>query len=156
MSDTSRMVFSLLTFLVAVPSGIKVFNWVASMYKGSIQLDSPMLFVLSFIFLFSIGGLTGLLQGALATNIQVHGTYFIVAHFHYVMFGGTGFAFFAALHYWYPKMFGTDDEREAREDHTGFSCSSASTPSTSPCSSSAGRACRGGTMTICRNTIPVI
>ena len=107
MSDTSRMVFSLLTFLVAVPSGIKVFNWVASMYKGSIQLDSPMLFVLSFIFLFSIGGLTGLLQGALATNIQVHGTYFIVAHFHYVMFGGTVFAFFAALHYWYPKMFGT-------------------------------------------------
>jgi cytochrome c oxidase subunit 1 len=106
MSDFSRMVFSLLTFLVAVPSGIKVFNWVASMYKGSIQLDSPMLFTLSFIFLFSIGGLTGLVQGALATNVHVHGTYFIVAHFHYVMFGGTVFAFFAALHYWYPKMFG--------------------------------------------------
>ena len=106
MSDTSRMVFSLLTFLVAVPSGIKVFNWIASLYKGSIQVDAPFLFVMAFIFLFSIGGLTGLVQGALATNVHVHGTYFIVAHFHYVMFGGTVFAFFAALHYWYPKMFG--------------------------------------------------
>jgi cytochrome c oxidase subunit 1 len=106
MSDEARMIFSLLTFLVAVPSGIKVFNWVASMYKGSIQMDAPFLFTMAFIFLFSIGGLTGLVQGALATNVQVHGTYFIVAHFHYVMFGGTAFAFFAALHYWFPKMSG--------------------------------------------------
>ena len=106
MSDTSRMVFSLLTFIVALPSGIKVFNWVASLYKGSTQADAPLLFVMAFIFLFSIGGLTGLVQGSLATNVQVHGTYFIVAHFHYVMFGGTGFAFFAALHYWFPKITG--------------------------------------------------
>ena len=106
MSDTARMVFSLLTFLVAVPSGIKIFNWVASLYKGSVQVDAPLLFTMGFIFLFSIGGLTGLVQGALATNIQVHGTAFIVAHFHYVMFGGTGFAFFAALHYWFPKITG--------------------------------------------------
>ncbi len=106
MSDTARIIFSLLTFLVAIPSGVKVYNWIASLYKGSIKLDSPMLFTLSFIFLFSIGGLTGLVQGALATNVHVHGTYFIVAHFHYVMFGGAGFAFFAALHYWFPKMFG--------------------------------------------------
>ena len=106
MSDTARMVFSLLTFLVAIPSGIKVFNWVATLYKGSIELDAPLLFTLSFIFLFSIGGLTGLMQGALATNLHVHDTYFIVGHFHYVMFGGTVFAFFAALHYWFPKMFG--------------------------------------------------
>jgi cytochrome c oxidase subunit 1 len=106
MSDTARMIFSLLTFLVAVPSGIKVFNWVASLYKGSIRIDAPLLFTLGFIFLFSIGGLTGLIQGALATNVQVHGTYFIVGHFHYVMFGGTGFAFFAALHYWLPKITG--------------------------------------------------
>jgi cytochrome c oxidase subunit 1 len=115
MSDQARMIFSLLTFLVAVPSGIKVFNWVASMYKGSIQVDAPMLFTLSFIFLFSIGGLTGLLQGALATNVQVHGTYFIVAHFHYVMFGGTAFAFFAGLHYWFPKIWGRRyNEKRAR------------------------------------------
>ncbi len=106
MSDTARVVFSLLTFLVAVPSGIKVFNWIASLYKGSTQMDAPVLFTLMFIFLFSIGGLTGLVQGALATNLHVHGTYFIVAHFHYVIFGGAAFAFFAALHYWFPKMFG--------------------------------------------------
>ena len=106
MSDESRMIFSLLTFLVAIPSGVKVFNWVASFYKGSIEMRSPLLFTLAFIFLFSIGGLTGLFQGALAMNVHIHGTYFIVAHFHYVMFGGTAFAFFAGLHFWYPKMFG--------------------------------------------------
>jgi cytochrome c oxidase subunit 1 len=115
MSDEARMIFSLLTFLVAIPSGIKIFNWIASMYKGSIQVDAPMLFTLCFIFLFSIGGLTGLLQGALATNVQVHGTYFIVAHFHYVMFGGTVFAFFAGLHYWFPKIWGRMyNEKRAR------------------------------------------
>ena len=106
MSDASRVVFSLLTFLVAIPSGVKVFNWVASLYRGSIQTDAPMLFTLGFIFLFSIGGLTGLINGALSVNIHIHGTHFIVAHFHYTMFGGTAFAFFAALHYWFPKMFG--------------------------------------------------
>jgi cytochrome c oxidase subunit I len=106
MSDFAVVVFSLLTFLVAIPSAIKVFNWTATLYKGSIDLKAPLLFALGFIFLFSIGGLTGLFQGALAVNIHLHDTYFIVGHFHYVMFGGTGFAFFAALHYWYPKMFG--------------------------------------------------
>jgi len=79
---------------------------VASLYRGSIQTDAPMLFTLGFIFLFSIGGLTGLINGALSVNIHIHGTHFIVAHFHYTMFGGTAFAFFAALHYWFPKMFG--------------------------------------------------
>ncbi len=106
MSDTARVIFSLLTFLVAVPSGIKIFNWIASLYKGSITVSTPLLFTLGFIFLFSIGGLTGLVQGALATNLHVHGTYFIVGHFHYVMFGGAAMGFFAGLHYWYPKMFG--------------------------------------------------
>jgi cytochrome c oxidase subunit I len=106
MSDTAMIVFSLLTFLVSIPSAIKVFNWVATLYKGSISLDPPLLFALSFIFQFSIGGLTGLMQGALALNIHIHDTSFIVAHFHYVMFGGTGFGIFAAMHYWFPKMFG--------------------------------------------------
>ncbi len=106
MSDFAVIVFSLLTFLVAIPSAIKVFNWTSTLYKGSIDLKAPLLFALGFIFLFSIGGLTGLFQGALAVNVHLHDTYFIVGHFHYVMFGGTGFAFFAALHYWYPKMFG--------------------------------------------------
>ncbi len=106
MSDTGQFVFSLLTFLVAIPSAIKVFNWTATLYKGSIELAPPMLYALGFIFLFSIGGFTGLFQGTLSVNIQIHDTSFIVAHFHYVMFGGTGFGIFAALHYWLPKMFG--------------------------------------------------
>lgn len=106
MSDTSRWVFSLLTYLVAIPSAVKVFNWVATMYKGSIQLSAPFIYVMTFIFIFSIGGLTGLVLGSLSTNLHLHDTYFVVAHFHYTMFGGAGFIFFAALHYWYPKIFG--------------------------------------------------
>lgn len=105
-SDTSRVIFSLLTFLVALPSGIKVFNWVATLYKGSIDVTAPMLFTLLFIFIFSIGGLTGLVLGALNTDLHLTDTYFVVAHFHYVMFGGMGIIFFASLHYWFPKMFG--------------------------------------------------
>lgn len=106
MSDTARWFFSLLTFIVAVPSAIKVFNWIATMYKGSIDLRPPMLYVLTFMFLFMVGGLTGLILGSLATDVHVHDTAFVVAHFHYIIFGGMGFAFFAAIHYWYPKMFG--------------------------------------------------
>jgi cytochrome c oxidase subunit 1 len=106
MSEVANLIFSLFTFLVAVPSAIKVFNWTATLYKGSIEVRPPMLFALTFIFLFSIGGLTGLIQGALAVNVHLHDTYWIVGHFHYVMFGGTGMGFFAALLYWFPKMFG--------------------------------------------------
>jgi len=106
MSDMAILVFSLLTFIVAIPSAIKVFNWVSTLYKGSIELAPPMLFALSFIFLFSIGGLGGLVLGAAASDIHLTDTMFVVGHFHYVMFGGTGFAFFAALHYWLPKFFG--------------------------------------------------
>ncbi len=106
MADTARIVFSLLTFLVAIPSAVKVFNWLATMYKGSIHLGTPLIMTLIFIFLFCIGGFTGLMQGALATDIHIHDTSFIVAHFHYTMFGGGGLMFFAAMHYWFPKMFG--------------------------------------------------
>jgi len=106
MSNTGMFIFSLLTFLVSIPSAIKIFNWVATLYKGSIVLEPPMLFVLSFIVQFAIGGFTGLMLGALAVNIHVQDTYFVVGHFHYVMFGGTGFGLFAAMHYWFPKMFG--------------------------------------------------
>jgi cytochrome c oxidase subunit 1 len=105
-SDLASLIFSLLTFLVAVPSAIKVFNWVATLYKGSIELKPPLLYALTFIFLFSIGGLTGLFQGALAVNMHLHDTYWIVGHFHYIIFGGMGFGFLAAVHYWFPKMFG--------------------------------------------------
>jgi cytochrome c oxidase subunit 1 len=107
MSGPARVIFSLLTFLVAIPSAIKVFNWLATLYKGSIDLKPALLFVLGFIFNFMIGGFTGLVNGALAANVHIHDTYFVVAHFHYVMFGGTGFAVFAAIHYWYPKIWGT-------------------------------------------------
>ena len=105
-SDLAVMVFSFLTFIVAIPSAIKVFNWLATMYQGSILLDPPMLFALSFILLFTIGGLTGLVLGSAATNVHVHDTYFVVGHFHFVMFGGTGMAFFAAMHYWLPMIYG--------------------------------------------------
>jgi cytochrome c oxidase subunit 1 len=102
----ARWFFSFLTFIVAVPSAIKVFNWISTMYGGSIDLKPPLLYAISFIFLFMIGGFTGLALGALATNVQLHATSFVVAHFHYIIFGGMGFAFFAGIHYWYPKMFG--------------------------------------------------
>lgn len=105
-SNTSRVIFSLLTFVVALPSGIKIFNWVATLYKGSIEVTAPMLFTLLFIFIFSIGGLTGLVLGALNTDLHLTDTYFVVAHFHYVMFGGMGIIFFASIHYWFPKFFG--------------------------------------------------
>jgi len=106
LSDTAIFVFSLLTFVVAIPSAIKVFNWTATLYKGSIALDPPMLHALTFILLFSVGGLTGLVLGSAATNVPVHDTHFVVGHFHYTMFGGTGFAFFAGLHFWLPKIYG--------------------------------------------------
>ncbi len=105
-SALANMVFSALTFSVSIPSAIKVFNWIATMYKGSIKLDTPMIYALAFIFLFGIGGLTGLFLGALATDVHLHDTYFIVAHFHYTMMGGVLIAFLGGLHYWWPKMFG--------------------------------------------------
>jgi cytochrome c oxidase subunit 1 len=106
MSAASTVAFSLLTFSVAVPTGIKVFNWIATMYKGSISLESPMLYALTFIFLFIIGGLTGPFLGALGTDVHLTDTYFIVAHFHYTIMGGTVMGLLAGLHYWFPKMSG--------------------------------------------------
>lgn len=106
MSDTARIVFSFLTFFVAVPSAVKVFNWLATMYKGSVALEPPMVWTLMFIFLFTIGGLTGLWNASLSLDLHITDTSFVVAHFHYTMFGGTGVIFFAGMLYWWPKMFG--------------------------------------------------
>ncbi|MDX9911043.1 MAG: cbb3-type cytochrome c oxidase subunit I [Phycisphaerales bacterium] len=104
--ELAAAIFSALTFLVAIPTAIKVFNWIATLYKGSISINTPMLYTLAFLFTFSIGGLTGLPLGALATDLHLHDSYFVVAHFHYVMMGGTIIAFVGAIHHWWPKMFG--------------------------------------------------
>ncbi len=106
MSDVAVLVFSFLTYLVAVPSAVKVFSWIATMYRGSIHMTPPFFFALCFIVLFSIGGLSGLILGSASSNVHVHDTHFVVAHFHFVMFGGAAFAFIAGLHYWWPKFFG--------------------------------------------------
>ena len=99
-------IFSAITFSVAVPSAIKVFNWMATLYKGSIALNTPMLYALGFIFLFTIGGLTGIYLGTLNVDVHLHDTYFVVAHFHYVMMGSALIGFIGGLHHWWPKMFG--------------------------------------------------
>jgi cytochrome c oxidase subunit I len=105
-SELAGIVFSFLTFAVAVPTAIKVFSWVATLYKGSIEFNTPMLYALAFMFTFSIGGLTGIFLGALSVDVHLHDTYFVVAHFHYVMMGGTIIAFVGGIHHWWPKMFG--------------------------------------------------
>ncbi|MEX1063345.1 MAG: cytochrome c oxidase subunit I [Balneolaceae bacterium] len=105
-SSLANVVFSFLTFFVGIPTGIKIFNWIATMYRGSIDMKTPMLYAMSFLFLFSIGGFTGIMVGALAVDIHLHDTYYVVAHFHYVMMGGMVMAFIGGLHYWWPKIFG--------------------------------------------------
>ena len=100
------MVFSVLSYLVAIPSAIKVFNWSATLYKGSVELATPMLYALGFIGLFTIGGLTGLFLAAMGMDVHLTDTYFVVAHFHYIMVGGAILGFLGGLHFWWPKMTG--------------------------------------------------
>jgi len=105
-SPLMNTIFSLLTFSVSIPSAIKIFNWLATLYKGSIRLNTPMLYALYFIAIFTIGGLTGLFLATLDTDVHFHDTYFVVAHFHYVMMGSTLIAFLGGMYHWFPKMFG--------------------------------------------------
>jgi cytochrome c oxidase subunit 1 len=105
-SNYSALVFSLLTMLVAVPSAIKIFNWAFTMQKGSLTFETPMLYVFGFIGLFTIGGLTGVFLGSLGMDVMLTETYFVVAHFHFVMVGGMLMAFLAGIHFWWPKMTG--------------------------------------------------
>lgn len=106
MSNTARYIFSGLTFLVAIPTAVKVFNWLTTMYKASITFSTPMLYAISFVFLFLIAGTTGIHLATLATDAHYHDTYFVVAHFHYTIQGGAVIGLYAGLHFWFPKMFG--------------------------------------------------
>jgi cytochrome c oxidase subunit 1 len=105
-SEVAGIVFSFLTMLVGVPTAIKVFNWTATLYKGSIQFQSPMLYAMGFLFLFTIGGVTGIILAVIGVDVHFHDTYFVVAHFHYVMVGGTLMAIMGGIYYWFPKIFG--------------------------------------------------
>jgi cytochrome c oxidase subunit 1 len=105
-SAYAGLIFSVLSFLVAIPSAIKVFNWTATLYKGSISYQAPMLYAFGFIGLFAVGGLTGLFLAALGLDVHVHDTYFVVAHFHYIMVGGTVMAYLGGMHFWWPKITG--------------------------------------------------
>jgi cytochrome c oxidase subunit 1 len=108
-------IFSAITFLIAIPTAIKVFNWIATMYKGRIHLDTPMLYALAFLWVFTIGGLTGVFLAVMNVDIHLHDTYFVVAHFHYVMMGGAITALLGGIHYWWPKAFGKMyDEKQGR------------------------------------------
>ncbi|RIK82534.1 MAG: cytochrome c oxidase subunit I [Planctomycetota bacterium] len=100
------MVFSILSFLIAIPSAIKVFNWTATLHRGTVAFDTPLLYAIGFIGLFTIGGLTGLFLATMAVDVHVHDTYFVVAHFHYIMVGGTVMAYLGGIHYWWPKITG--------------------------------------------------
>ncbi|MEX0618968.1 MAG: cytochrome c oxidase subunit I [Pseudohongiellaceae bacterium] len=105
-SAYASLVFGLLSFMVAVPSAIKVFNWTATLYKGSISFETGMLYALGFVGLFTLGGLTGLVLASIAVDVHVHDTYFVVAHFHYIMVGGMVMAYLGGMHFWWPKITG--------------------------------------------------
>jgi cytochrome c oxidase subunit 1 len=105
-SAYSSMVFSILSFLIGIPSAIKVFNWVATLYKGQITFEAPMLYALGFIGLFTIGGLAGFFLASLSVDVHLHDTFFVIAHFHYIMVGGMLMAYLGGLHFWWPKITG--------------------------------------------------
>ena len=105
-SAYASLIFSFLSFAVAIPSAVKVFNWTATLYRGSIVFQAPMLYALGFIGLFTIGGLTGLFLACLGLDVHVHDTYFVVAHFHYIMVGGALMGYLGGIHFWWPKMTG--------------------------------------------------
>jgi len=147
----AALVFSLLSYLVAIPSAVKIFNWTATLYKGSIRYDTPMLYAFGFIGLFTMGGLTGIFLASLGVDVHVHDTYFVVAHFHYVMVGGMVMAYMAGLHFWWPKITGKMYP-EAWAKLSALLVFVGSTPRFSRCSLPATWGCRAATMLIRRNS----
>ena len=147
-STYAAMVFSFLSFSVAIPSAVKVFNWTATLYKGAISFETPMLYAYGFMGLFAIGGLTGLFLATLGLDVHLHDTYFVVAHFHYIMVGGAIMGYMGGLHFWWPKMTGPDVFRVLLARRRRSWCSSASTSRSSRSSWSATSACRAATTRI--------
>jgi len=121
MPVAGQLYFMFATMLIAVPTGVKVFNWVATMWRGSITLETPMLFALGFLFLFTLGGFTGIVVALSPVDVQIHDTYYVVAHFHYVMVAGALFSAFAAVYYWGPKWTGWMYEEKLGKIHFWWS-----------------------------------
>ena len=144
--------FSLMTFLIAVPTGVKFVNWIGTLWRGKITFETPMLFSLGFLVTFLFGGLTGVLLASPPLDFHVSDSYFVVAHFHYVLFGTIVFATFAGIYFWFPKMTGRMMDETLGKVHF-WTRSSGSTPRSS-CSTGWGtRACRAGMSTTCRPTV---
>ena len=119
--------FSFMTFLIAVPTGVKFFNWVGTMWRGQLTFEPPMLFAIGFLITFLFGGLTGVILASPPLDFHVSDTYFVVAHFHYVLFGTVVFTMFAGFYFWWPKFTGKMLDNTARASGTSGPCSSAST-----------------------------
>ena len=151
MSHNAQAYFMLATMVIAVPTGIKIFSWIATMWGGSIRFTTPMLYAFGFLFLFTVGGVTGIVLSQAAIDRAYHDTYYVVAHFHYVMSLGAVFGIFAGIYYWIGKMSGGSIRSSGARCSSGCSSSGPTSPS-SRSTSSGGRACRGATSTIRRHS----
>ena len=148
--SSAQSFFTAASMMIAIPSGVQIFCWIATLWAGRPRFTTPLLFVLGFIVIFVIGGLTGVMVASVPFDLQVHDTYFVVAHFHYVLIGGAVFPLFGAFYYWFPKMTGRMLERAARAAGTSGCSSSASTSPSSRCTCSGFEGCRGGSTPTCR------